>query len=212
MFLSVQSWFEIGIAASSMLGGILAGTLYAKKKIIDEKQKELEEASIGGTKNCSFQSKHTVINETLTGLRIKANACRARIGHFHNGGKFLDGTPMKKFSITHESCERGIPYDGANLQNILVTMFWDLIERMWENNPKTNTTESMRDGYFRSYNNSNGIITYAILPIMKGDLYVGFIELEWFESDRLPVAEQEKQLASIFKQSRDYIELELALR
>jgi hypothetical protein len=91
-------------------------------------------------------------------------------------------------------------------------MFWDLIERMRENNPKTNTTESMRDGYFRSYNNSNGIITYAILPIMKGDLYVGFIELEWFESDRLPTAEQEKQLASIFKQSRDYIELELALR
>lgn len=212
MFTSLQTWFEVGIASSGIIGGLIAGAFYAKRKIVVEKRKEMEEASIGGSKNSNFQAKHTIIHETLTGVRVKANACRARIAHFHNGGKFLDGTPMKKFSITHESCERGVPYDGANLQNILVTMFWDLVETMRENNPRLHMTEAMRDGYFRSYNKSNGIVAYAILPIMKEDLYIGFVELEWFESEKLPTPEQAKNLKAVFEQSRDYIELELALR
>jgi hypothetical protein len=212
MFTSLQTWFEVGIAASGIMSGLVAGVFYAKRRFYAEKRKEMEEASIGGSRSSSFQAKHTIIHETLTGLRVKANACRARIGHFHNGGKFLDGTPMKKFSITHESCERGVPYDGANLQNILVTMFWDLVETMRENNPRLHMTESMREGYFRSYNKSNGIVAYAILPIMKEDLYVGFIELEWFEENKLPTMDEAKELSSTFEQSRDYTELELALR
>jgi hypothetical protein len=212
MFTSLQTWFEVGIAASGIMSGLVAGVFYAKRRFYAEKRKEMEEASIGVSTSSSFQAKHTIIHETLTGLRVKTNACRARIGHFHNGGKFLDGTPMKKFSITHESCERGVPYDGANLQNILVTMFWDLVETMRENNPRLHMTESMREGYFRSYNKSNGIVAYAILPIMKEDLYVGFIELEWFEPNKLPTMDEIKELSSTFEQSRDYTELELALR
>lgn len=212
MFTSLQTWFEIGIAVSGIIGGIVAGLLYSKRQLCIEKKKEIEDSSIGGRGGCNFQAKHTTIYETLIGLRVKSNACRARIGHFHNGGKFLDGTPMKKFSITHESCERGVPYDGANLQNILVTMFWDLIETMRQNNPKVHMTDSMRDGYFRSYNKSNGIVAYAILPIMKEDLYVGFIQLEWFEVNKLPTNDEMKKLSVAFEQSRDYTELELALR
>ena len=212
MFTSLQTWFEVGLAASGIISGLIAGVFYAKRKLSVEKRKEMEEASIGGSNSSKFQAKHTIIHETLTDLRVKANACRARIGHFHNGGKFLDGTPMKKFSITHESCERGVPYDGANLQNILVTMFWDLVETMRQNDPRLHMTDSMRDGYFRSYNKSNGIVAYAILPIMKEDLFVGFIELEWFEPNKLPTVEEAKELAKTFEQSRDYTELELALR
>jgi hypothetical protein len=91
-------------------------------------------------------------------------------------------------------------------------MFWDLVETMRENNPRLHMTESMREGYFRSYNKSNGIVAYAILPIMKEDLYVGFIELEWFEENKLPTMDEAKELSSTFEQSRDYTELELALR
>jgi hypothetical protein len=89
-------------------------------------------------------------------------------------------------------------------------MFWDLIEDMRENSPEIKITDEMREGYFRSYNKSNGIEAYAILPIMKQDLYVGFIELEWFEKDKIPTADL--AFGNNFVQSRDYIELELALR
>lgn len=207
----VQGWFELGIAASSVICGLITGIVYARARKSAQEKRDIEEASI--SKNgSSYQAKHTIIHETLTDLRIRSRADRARIAHFHNGGKFLDGTPMKKFSITHESCERGIPYDGGNLQNILVTMFWSLIELMRRNEPKIHTTEEMPDGYFRSYNMSNGIVSYAILPIMKQELYIGFVELEWFDGEQVPKGDQLRLMMHEFEQSRDYIELELALR
>jgi hypothetical protein len=209
MWANLSLWFDIGLAVSGGLGGIFAGLFYSKVKIKAQERKAVEEASIS-PKNSAFQSKHTVVHETLTALRIKTGADRARIGHFHNGGKFLDGTPMKKFSITHESCERGIPYDGANLQNILVTMFWDLVETMRMDTPSLHWSMDMREGYFRSYNNANGITAYSVLPIMKGDLYIGFITLEWFGAEKTPSRQDSFEL--VFSQAKDYIELELALR
>lgn len=208
-FDSFSKWFEVGIGLSGLVGGFAAGMalMYRKRKC--DERKAIEEAAINGKDN-SFQAKHTVIHETLTTLRIKTAADRARIGHFHNGGRFLDGTPMKKFSITHESCDRGIPYDGANFQNILVTMFWDLVRIMRDNRAGLHWAMDMEEGYFRSYINSNGIAAYSVLPIMKADLYTGFIILEWFDAEKTP--SKELPLESIFTQSRDFIELELALR
>lgn len=208
-FSSFSKWFELGIGLSGLIGGLIAGIAIMRGKIKFDEKRAVEEASIN-CKNNSFQSKHTVVHETLTTLRIKTSADRARIGHFHNGGKFLDGTPMKKFSITHESCDRGVPYDGANLQNILVTMFWDLVESMRVGDPRLNWAIDMKDGYFRSYINSNGIAAYSVLPIKRGDLFVGFIMLEWFDAEKTP--SKGLPLEDIFRQSRDYIELELALR
>jgi len=209
MWLSPNLWFDIGMGISAVSGGLITGALYTKSRILSKQRQEVEEAAIN-SKGSSFQSKHSIIHETLTSLRVKTGADKARIGHFHNGGKFLDGSPMKKFSITHESCERGVPYDGGQLQNILVTMFWDLMEVMRQDKPKMFLTEDMADGYFRSYLKSNGIEAYAILPIMKQDLYIGFIELEWLDLDKLP--KSDLAFRSIFVQSKDDIELELALR
>ena len=209
MWTNLSLWFDFGLAFSGVLGVIIAGIFYSGMKIRVQENKAIEEASIS-PKNSSFQSKHTVVHETLTTLRIKTGADRARIGHFHNGGKFLDGTPMKKFSMTHESCEIGIPYDGANLQNILVTMFWDLIEIMRTDTPRVQWSRGMKEGYFRSYNNANGITAYSVLPIMKGDLYIGFIILEWFGADRTP--SKQESFEAVFRQARDYIEFEIALR
>lgn len=206
---SFSDWFEVGIGFSGLIGGLVAGMAIMWSKVKSEEKKAVEEASIN-CKNDSFQAKHTVIHETLTTLRIRTNADRARIGHFHNGGRFLDGSPMKKFSVTHESCDRGIPYDGANFQNILVTMFWDLIEVMRDNSAVLHWAMDTREGYFRSYINSNGIVAYSVLPIMKGDLFIGFIVLEWFDAQKTP--SKESPFEDIFRQLRDYIEFELALR
>jgi len=209
MSLDANLWFDIGVGVSAVLSGLITGAIFTKNRILCKQRQEIEEASIN-PKNSSFQIKHSSIHETLTTLRVRTGADKARIGHFHNGGKFLDGTPMKKFSMTHESCERGVSYDGSNLQNILVTMFWDLVEVMRRDKPTISLTEEMNDGYFRSYLKSNGIVAYAILPIMKQDLYIGFVELEWLDVEKLP--KSDTLFENIFVQSKDYIELELAIR
>ena len=38
----------------------------------------------------------------ITDLRIKAMASRVSIVQFHNGGKFMDGSSMKRMSITSQ--------------------------------------------------------------------------------------------------------------
>jgi len=205
---SLQTWFEIGMAVSTVVGGIVAGALYARSKIKNDLKKQMEDAAINA-KGSNFERCHTVVHETLSTLRIRSGAERVKIGQFHNGGKFLDGSPMKKFSITHESCEIGTPYSGNGLQNIHVTMFWDMIDDMRKDTPKIFWASSMKGGYFRSYNNSNGVVAYGILPIMREDLFVGFVLIEWFENEKVP--KNTKDFESLFLRCREYIGLELAL-
>jgi hypothetical protein len=202
-----ESWFNIGFGIACLAAGLLGG--WGWKGKVDKKgeEKEKEEASISKS---DYQSRHSNVHDLLTTLRVETGATRAKIGHFHNGGKFLDGSPMKKFSITHESCVRGVPYDGPQLQNIHVTLFWDMVESMRDNDGILHKTEGMRDGYFRSYNKSNDTVAYSILPIIKQDLYIGFIMLEWFDEQVPPFTDP--SFVSTFRQMRDYIELELALR
>lgn len=196
------------MAVSTVIGGIVAGGLYARSKIKNDLKKQITDAAIN-VKGSNFEQCHSVIHETLSNLRIRSGAERVKIGQFHNGGKFLDGSPMKKFSITHESCEMGTPYSGNNLQNVHVTMFWDMVEDMRKDSPKVFWSSSMKAGYFRSYNNSNSVVAYAILPIMREDLLVGFIAVEWFENEKVPRAT--KDFESLFLRCREYIGLELAL-
>lgn len=202
-----ETWFNIGFGIACLATGLLGG--WGWKGKVDKKgeEREKEDASISKS---DYQTRHSNVHDLLTTLRVETGATRAKIGHFHNGGKFLDGSPMKKFSITHESCVRGVPYDGPQLQNIHVTLFWDMIENMRDNEGGLHKTEDMRDGYFRSYNKSNDTVAYGILPIVKQDLYIGFIMLEWFDEQKPP--HDDPSFVNTFQQMRDYIELELALR
>jgi hypothetical protein len=66
-------------------------------------------------KNDNFIFIHSEIHEMLTELRVLTDSARAQIIQFHNGEYFMDGVSMRKFSVTHESLEKGIDSDALCL-------------------------------------------------------------------------------------------------
>ena len=207
VFTSISSawsfWFDLGVTLAATVSGIYGGIVYARKK---DKLAERHDAEISP----KFQQQQNIINDCLVALRVRTNADRIKIGQFHNGGKFLDGSPMKRFSITHESCDMGVPFEGANLQNIVVTILWDLISYVKQNDTKLWYTRDLPEGHFRSYNKSHGIDAFMVLPIRKHDLITGFVMVEWCDLDKIP--DTFDVTDEVMKEFRSTIEVELLLR
>lgn len=202
IFSSWSLWFEIGSALVAMGFGIWGGIEYSKKKTKENDRKEAEITP-------RFQTQQNTINKCIIAMRARLNADRTKIGQFHNGGKFFDGSSMKRFSVTHESCDLGVPFEGGNLQNIVVTILWDLISYVKQDNPKIWFIKELPEGHFRSYSKAHGIDAFAVLPIRKHDLITGFVMVEWCDSDK--ISANIGGVEKIMREYRSTVEVELLL-
>lgn len=202
---SVEFWTNIGIAITGVVGGIMMGLSLLKNRY--EKTKNKDQDHMIDLKSPK-ELKHNNIHEMLVSLRIQMNADRAQVGVFHNGGKFLEGSPMKKFSISHESCFPGVSMEYSNLQGVLASLFWDIIEILKEDDSKIRFTRSLpEESYLKTYNDSKNIQAFALLPIKKEELFIGFVKLEWNDITALPDDPDDAKRS--FERYRSFIELEI---
>lgn len=203
--INIDFWTNIGIAITAVFGGIVMSYNFIKSRFNKTKETKEEVFDIGSTK----ETKQNQIHEMLSSLRIYTNSDRAQIGQFHNGGKFLDGAAMKKISISHESCSPGISMEFYQLQGVLATLFWDMIELIKENNSRIRFTESLPDEtILKTYNESKNIKAFSILPVRKQTgLIFGFIRIEWNDIHQLP--DNYEDCTQTLEQYRSFIELEL---
>lgn len=203
---SIEFWTNIGIAVTSVISGAIVGVTYIRNKY---------KSMIGVEETIDVRSqdnlKHNSIHELLFALRFQMNADRAQIAQFHNGGKFLEGSPMKRFSVTHESCNPGISMEYLHLQGIVATIFWDMIEILKQDDPKIRLTRSLpKESALKTYNESKNIQAFALLPIKKQELYIGFVRVEWNDITVLP--DNPEDANRIMDQYRSFIELEMVRR
>lgn len=203
----VDFWSNLGMSLVGLVGGAMMGIGLLNRKFKDMRITQEKEITIKATTGVS-DTKHHHIHEMLISLRLHLNADRAQIGQFHNGGKFLEGAPMKKFSVSYESCNRGVSMEYPYLQGVLTTIFDDMINFVREEDAKVRTTESLpQDSPLHVYNDFKNIEAFAVLPIRKNDLYMGFIRLEWNDKNNIPSDPQDCKI--IFEQYRSFIELEM---
>lgn len=195
-------WYNIGMTAGAIMAGV-GGFLFGKRKKEDEEKRDSSITPV-------YEQKQDVINDKLVAFRVLSNADRAKICQFHNGGKFLDGSSMKRFSVTHERCDIGVPFEGSTLQNIVVTIFWDLIVRMKKDDGSVVFTRDLPDGHFKSYYKSHGIDAFNILPIRKDELYIGFLMAEWSDIDKVPSDIEIPK--KVIEEYRSSIEVEMLIR
>lgn len=190
--------FEIGMGAVSfLLGAFVAFFTFLKRRSTGKQ--------IGKVCN-RFTRIHSSINEILTELRIKANCSRTNLVQFHNGGNFLDGSSILKFSITHESCDLGTSPTIDYEQATLLTRFTDKLEFLHENNAKIVKTKQLEGSHFRNYMQSRDIVAFIMVPIYceKKINIIGYISCEWCD-DNLLNNIAEEQLTYIVKYSRNII-------
>lgn len=171
-------FFEIGTAVFSFAAGAVVSfyTIFKKRNI------KLS------TQICNkFTRIHSSINEVLTELRIITKSSRTNLVQFHNGGNFLDGSSILKFSITHESCDLGTSSTIDSQQATLLTRFTDKLEFLQENVANIIKTREMKSSHFRNYMQSRDVQAFIMLPIHceKKMNIIGYITVEWCDLNEI---------------------------
>lgn len=201
---SIDFWINIGAAIVGLIGGMLASVTYLKNRIVFWKKQEEIDAAI----TVDDIRRYGQVQEILTTLRNQCGADRVQILQFHNGGKFLDGSSMKRMSVTHESCSYGVAYEYMHMQAVLATLLWEKIEMVKKDESQIHLVNTLSESTLRTYCRSKGTEAFAVLPIRKDALVIGFVNLDWLDAETAPSNPME--FALMLEEQRNYIELQLA--
>lgn len=133
-------------------------------------------------KNDNFITVHSEIHEVLTELRVLTDAARAQVLQFHNGEYFMDGVSMRKFSVTHESLEKGVESDSARIKGVLCSVYIDLLHLVLKDDPKIHYTVDLKNSFLKQYLESRNVEAFSVLPIRLQNQTTGFIMVQWCSS------------------------------
>jgi len=205
---NIDFWISVGSGLTGVIAGMVAGVSYLKNRFKSWKKQEEIDAAITAAITVDDIRRYGQVQEILTTLRNQCGADRIQILQFHNGGKFLDGSSMKRMSVTHESCSNGVAYEYMHLQAVLATLLWEKIELVKKDEPQVHLVKNLSESNLRTYCRSKGTEAFAVLPIHKDALVIGFINLDWLDEETAP--HKPMEFAAMFEEQRNYIELQLA--
>jgi hypothetical protein len=205
---NIDFWVSVGSGLTGVIAGMVAGVSYLRNRFKSWKKQEEIDAAITAAITVDDIRRYGQVQEILTTLRNQCGADRVQILQFHNGGKFLDGSSMKRMSVTHESCSNGVAYEYMHLQAVLATLLWEKIELVKKDEPQIHLVKNLSESNLRTYCRSKGTEAFAVLPIHKDALVIGFINLDWLDEETAP--HKPMEFAAMFEEQRNYIELQLA--
>jgi len=130
----------------------------------------------------NFIQIHSEIHELLTELRVLTDSARTQVIQFHNGEYFMDGISMRKFSLTHESVEKGVESDGSRIQSYLCSMFLPLLQLLIEDIGKIRYPADLKDSYVKQYFESRNVEAFSLLPVKINNMITGFVLVQWCNS------------------------------
>jgi len=172
--------FHFGELGGVLVFGMIIGVIsMIKKNKISLKWSAKKELS-------KIQS-HTRVHESLTELRVMVRASRALIFQYHNGGKFADGTSIKRFSVTHESCSTGVQSMMMESQDVLITRYMELINLLDDSPNTIISVSSLPECSFRSILEINNVVYFSIGGLRCEDSLtpMGFVCCHWCDTDEL---------------------------
>lgn len=197
---SLQGWLEV---IGAILGVITAGlgAFVAIKPVIRYFKKRN-----AVRKEETFNTVNMRISDLLGELRMKAKASRVSLSQFHNGGKFADGSSMRRMSISHQSCDPKVSSTMQFRQDVLVSRFVEIIQQLRENNPHIRTTTSLFESNSKKFYELHDTMGFSILPLFCSDSLVvyGYITIEWCDLQTIDNVDEE-DVKSHMEYTRDQV-------
>jgi hypothetical protein len=132
-----------------------------------------------------------IVNGSLNELQNKFDLDRVWLAQFHNGGNYYPGhKSMKKMSVSFESTAPGISSDIMKMQNLPVSFFSEILQKLSENQESLIINVETEEDYalqsFWSNRGVNCVYLFSIVSV-QGDfiavLGVDFIKREGYLSD-----------------------------
>ncbi len=216
--ISQQWWLNLGMTVGTIIAGVVISigikilkTWTAKRKDGKSRDDELGEDSTALLTN---GKNHQEINEVLNELRNVLDAERAQVGQFHNGGDYLDGSPVKRFSVSYESFKSGSQPMAPQMQGVLLSLFWDVVPVLRDNKAVGRLVAEQDEGYFRSLLENGTVYAFAALPLRKWHAkarksqIVGYVLVEWGTKEDYE-AQTETHIRAQLRSTRTVIESQL---
>ncbi len=201
----MDDWIALGISVAALVAGFFSYFFGFKKK------KKSNHSDIISPKidfPDHFWEVHTKIQETITELRVKVNCARSHLVQFHNGGHFIDGISMKRMSLTHESLERSVSGEMKNHQDLLMSIYMEILNHVKKDHPLIIMVNEMEECYAKQDLESGNVIAFSLLPIKQNSLIIGYIMVEWCSWNKVDEI-QEEVVADWMSRSQSLIEVEL---
>ena len=196
----IQGWIEIIAAIFGTLTaavGLFVGSRPILKYFKKKTAVRLEE---------TFNHVNMRISDMVSELRMKTKSSRVSLTQFHNGGKFADGSSMRRMSISHQSCDPKISSTMQFRQDVLVSRFVEIIQQLRENTTEVRTTDSLFESNTKKFYELHDTMAFSLLPLFCSDSLVvyGYITIEWCDLNILDHVD-EVGLKTEFEYARDQI-------
>ena len=196
------SWTEIGMIVAAIACGAAVVVIPLLKKSKSKKQQEQVIDS-------EFWSIHSTVHERLTQLRIESDCARSQIAQFHNGGHFLDGVSMMKFTITHESLGVGVQGEGHQLVEVPLSMFMPRLQLALRDEPLVYMVRDCEESYCKQQLENSGVLAFGIVPLRHASKgIIGYLQCQWCKWDKVDRLDFTK-VASQLDDARNSIEVHL---
>lgn len=190
-------WQQIGAA----LAALSVGFYFGLRKLIPMIQKRR-----AVRKDELFEQINRRVWEVLSELRMKTKSSRVSLIQFHNGGKFADGTSMRRMSASHQVCDTKISSTMQFRQDVLVSRYVEIMQFLQDNDPHIHNVQNMFESNSKKFYEMHDTLYFAILPIFCSDsmLVYGYITLEWCSFENIENVD-EKDVAALFDASRKQV-------
>jgi len=176
MFMALPKidWFIVGQSAGVFFIGFLVAFIPKVIKIFTGKNKKHSIFDI-----TEVADRDLKMQDLLTELRMTYDSSRSYVYLFHNGGQYLDGSPMKKMSMVYESVKRGTSYEVMNSKDVSVSMIPTLTEMISSEEKKLIFIKDMKEDFYKHFLELRNIVATAYCRIMSGHQIVGFVAVDY---------------------------------